>query len=99
MDGSETPDNNATDWERVGSAVTGIIGIVGVIFTWPAGAQGRKHAEHMVARAHAAENQEACRRERREAYFCALRAQTGLPPAVRTLWARWVGPAARTVGR
>ncbi|MFD7815524.1 hypothetical protein ACFV6E_21710 [Streptomyces sp. NPDC059785] len=61
----------ASEW--IAPVVTGVSGAIGVVFTWLAGAQGRAHAERMVARTQAAEQDAYLRTERRDAYFAALR--------------------------
>ncbi|MBC2907949.1 hypothetical protein [Streptomyces cupreus] len=46
---------------------------MGVFFTWLAGSQGRKHAERMVDQAQSAERRARLQKERRDAYFAAMR--------------------------
>jgi hypothetical protein len=60
-------------WEWVAPVITGASGTVGVVFTWLAGAQGRSHAERMVPQSQAAEQHTHVLKERRDAYFAALR--------------------------
>lgn len=61
-------------WEWVAPLVTGVSGGVGVFFTWLAGSQGRRHAEHMVDQAQVVERRSSLLRERRDAYFAVMRA-------------------------
>ncbi|MEU1013555.1 hypothetical protein [Streptomyces sp. NPDC005890] len=61
----------ASEW--IPAVVTGLSGALGVTFTWLAGAQGRAHAERMVAQSREAERHTYLRKERRDAYFEALR--------------------------
>lgn len=60
-------------WDWVGTTVAGLSGVVGTVFTWLAGTQGRRHAEQMLARTQQAERRARLWHERREAYFGALR--------------------------
>ncbi|MGW1530971.1 hypothetical protein [Streptomyces aureus] len=60
-------------WDWVGTAVAGLVGVAGTVFTWLAGAQGRRHAEHMLVLTQQAERRARLWQERREAYFGALR--------------------------
>lgn len=61
----------ASEW--IAPVVTGVSGALGVVFTWLAGAQGRAHAERMVTQSQEAEQRSYLRKERRDAYFAALR--------------------------
>ncbi|WP_329138145.1 hypothetical protein [Streptomyces sp. NBC_00670] len=61
----------ASEW--IAPVVTGVSGAIGVVFTWLAGAQGRAHAERLVAQSQQAEQRAYLRKERRDAYFAALR--------------------------
>ncbi len=60
-------------WDWVGTTVAGLSGVVGTVFTWLAGAQGRQHAAQMLAQTQQAERRARLWHERREAYFGALR--------------------------
>ncbi|MCX5009207.1 hypothetical protein OHB05_42590 [Streptomyces sp. NBC_00638] len=60
-------------WDWVGTTAAGLFGVAGTAFTWLAGAQGRRHAERMLARTQQAERRARLWQERREAYFGALR--------------------------
>jgi hypothetical protein len=60
--------------EWVASVATGVSGGIGVFFTWLAGSQGRNHAAQMVEQSQASERQARLLKERRDAYFAAMRA-------------------------
>ncbi|MGW1608956.1 hypothetical protein ACWCQZ_06030 [Streptomyces sp. NPDC002285] len=60
-------------WDWVGTTVAGLSGVVGTVFTWLAGAQGRQHAAQMLVHTQQAERRAQLWHERREAYFGALR--------------------------
>ncbi|MFM9699187.1 hypothetical protein [Streptomyces europaeiscabiei] len=60
-------------WEWVAPVAASAAGVVGVVFTWLAGAQSRAHAEKMVRESREAERQARLTQERRDAYFAALR--------------------------
>lgn len=60
-------------WEWVAPVVTGAAGVTGVVFTWFAGAQGRKHAERMIEQTRQAEDRVRLLNERKAAYLAALR--------------------------
>ncbi|WP_433918776.1 hypothetical protein OIE50_19905 [Streptomyces canus] len=61
-------------WEWVASVVTGVSGGIGVFFTWLAGSQGRNHAAQMVEQSQTSERRAHLLKERRDAYFAAMRA-------------------------
>ncbi|MFD0742196.1 hypothetical protein ACFQ1L_10335 [Phytohabitans flavus] len=60
-------------WEWVAPVVTGTAGVVGVVFTWFAGAQGRKHTERMIEQTRLADDRTRLLNERKDAYLTALR--------------------------
>ena len=60
-------------WEWVAPVVTGFSGGIGVFFTWLAGSQGRKHAGQMVEQSQTSERGARLLKERRDAYFAAMR--------------------------
>ncbi|MER6209095.1 hypothetical protein [Streptomyces sp. NPDC001642] len=60
-------------WEWVAPVVTGFSGGIGVFFTWLAGSQGRKHAGQMVEQSQTSERRARLLKERRDAYFAAMR--------------------------
>jgi hypothetical protein len=65
-------DDSLMAWEWVAPVVTGASGVVGVGFTWLAGAQGRIHSERMVEQSRLAEERARLFKERRDAYLAAL---------------------------
>ncbi|MGW3242657.1 hypothetical protein [Streptomyces sp. NPDC001070] len=53
----EPTDNNASADVVLPPVVTGVTGAIGMVFTWLAGAQGRKHVERLLHEARKTERQ------------------------------------------
>ncbi|WP_157245383.1 hypothetical protein [Nonomuraea typhae] len=60
-------------WAWLAPLATGVSGVAGIVFTWLAGAQGRKHAQYLLAESREADARERLLKERRDAYLAILR--------------------------